>query len=420
MIDITERKRSEKLFDLLLKNVGSGILMTDTNGTVLIANDKALSLLGLDNRIIGHSLYDPLPEADKLLTRNLLGSRHRLRLEDASGRNLLLGFSNAEVELPEGNGLITVFRDISNLHQAEERRRRAEQLAQVGELAAKLSHEIKNPLATITAGLQLLESQTYLHAEDAMVVRTVIKEVKNISLLAQNMLDSARSDVLNPQIVTLCSFVGDVCDRYYSLAKKKSAIFRTDFSQEEIQVALDKKTFQRVLGNIINNAFEALGQGGVITVKIRVLTQLERQFKFPDFPGKVASIAVIDNGPGIPADQLNLVFQPFYTTKKTGTGLGLAVARDIVEFHGGVMQAASDYGRGSSITVYLPSGERKPCHEWGIHDNQKCAHCEIRESGLAPLCFASRMEEARMEGVDYPERCLQCSVFRASNLTYFY
>jgi|GEM_PF-5216068 len=423
----TERRRdkesiaeSEKIFRLVFENVASGMIMTDGKGEVRMANNQALNLLGLEKEMVGLDLAASYPGLGPLLSRKYLGSQNRIKVQTPGGREVLLGFSNVEVDFAGGKGLITMFRDIGHIHQAEERRRRAEQLAQVGELAAKLSHEIKNPLASITAGLQLLESQVYLRSEDNMVLQTVLHEVKEVSHLVSRLLDAARSEVISPEFLQLNYLLYDTCELFYSLAKKKTIELNVSPSEEEITALLDKRAFSRVIGNLINNALDALEFGGKVRVSDRLLTSDEKEQVFQEFEGEVAAIEIADDGPGIPEDKIDSIFNPFFTTKESGTGLGLAVAREIVELHGGAMTAYSRQGEGTRFTIYIPAGERLMCHELEMCDSSECENCEIRECGKFAFCWTYKMEEARLEGLRYPEKCLECRIFQANNLTYYF
>ncbi len=423
----TERRKdkdaiaeSEQIFRLIFENVASGMIMTDPQGNVMMANSQAITLLGLPRDIIGRNLAGSYPRLEPLLSRKYLGSQNRLEVRTPGGKDMLLGFSNVEVDFSDGKGLITLFRDIGPLHQAEERRRRAEQLAQVGELAAKLSHEIKNPLASITAGLQLLESQVYLRSEDNMVLQTVLNEVHEVSRLVTRLLDAARSDVISPELVHLDSMLTDTCDLFYSLARKKTIELEVKPPEEDIIALLDKRAFTRVLGNLINNAIDAIEFQGRIKVSAGLLEKPEIQELFPGYAGEVAAIRVTDDGPGIPRDKLNSIFSAFFTTKESGTGLGLAVAREIVEFHGGVMTLHTREGEGTSFVICIPAGERTMCYELGVCDPEECEFCEIKECGNMAFCWTYKMEEARLEGLRYPEKCLECKVFQANNLSCFF
>ncbi len=422
-----ERKRarlglieSENLFRRLFDNVTSGIIMTGPDGKILMINSHALSLLGLDEGIIGKDPAETVPAAAPLFSRLHLGHQNRAEVTLASGDELLLGYTSVEVDLPEGKGLITLFRDIGRLMQAEDRRRRAEQLAQVGELAARLSHEIKNPLASIMAGLQLLDGNLYLRSDDNLVLQTIIEEVKNVSHLVSGILDAARFEVVNPETVDLATLLRDAGDLFFSLSRKKGIDVRVEAETSGLSVFLDRRSFGRAIANLVNNSIEAIFTNGRIDVVSRLLSPAEKGLLFPGFQGEVAEIRVADDGPGIPEHELEKVFSPFYTTKESGTGLGLAVARDVVEFHGGVMRAGNAEGGGAVFQIYLPAGERAVCSDMGICSAEDCDACPTKKCGMTLLCWSNKVEEARLEGFRYPEKCPDCAVFRQGNLSHFY
>ncbi len=243
------------------------------------------------------------------------------------------------------------------LEKNEDRRKRAEQLAYVGELAARLNHEIKNPLATIRAGLEILDRELEMEASNRQVLVTIIREVKHVNRLVTDLLNVARSEPFNPLPMDLIPVILDTCEPFLHIARRKGIKFDIDVPESPITTIVDPRAFRRFLGNLIINATDALGGEGVIEVRAAVLDGREVHALFPDFPDGVAVLSVSDNGPGIQKDLAGRIFEPFFTTKSAGTGLGLAVAADIVESHGGKLIVKNKETGGAMFKAYLPMGD---------------------------------------------------------------
>jgi two-component system sensor histidine kinase PilS (NtrC family) len=420
-------EESERRFRSVFENVASGILMTGPDGRVLMANNPARQFLGLDEDDIGCDLKAKIPQGGKLLSWPIVGGRHRLEINAADGERRLIGFTNEPVTLPEGKGLITLFQDISQIHKAEERRRRAEQLAYVGDMAARLSHDIKNPLAAVRTGLKVISRQAGLASKDSDVLDRVIKEVENITAMVSGLLNAARYEKLQPEFVNMAPVLDDTCEIFQSMAKGKGKNFRLTTPNADLTVLLDRKAFGRALGNLIHNAIDAVGKGGSITVEGVEVERYEAEKLFPGFNGGVGCVRVVDDGPGIPFEIQKMIFNPFFTTRESGTGLGLAVAHDIVDYHGGLLRVKSSPGQGACFEMFLPLGERLPCwewvvyHEWEIYYGEdRCQSCEVKDSGTGYLCWAVKISEDEMERDLFPDKCLRCPVFLSGNLAHYY
>lgn len=418
---------SEQRFRLVFENVTSGILMTGSEGRVLMANSPALQLLGLSSKAIGQNLRELLPPARPLLARTRLGTTHRLEMRTSEGEKRLLSWVNVAVDMPEGPGLITLFHDIGRLHQAEERRRRAEQLAYVGELAARLSHEIKNPLATIQMGLKVVSRNETLNPENQEIVSTLIREVENTAQMVSGLLSAARHEKWLPEITDLGAFLQDAGAIFASLFRPKGKNYRLISAPGPLPVIIAKKAMSRALGNLVYNALEAVGPGGSVEVECGEVSGEEVRERFPSYKGRVAFLRVKDDGPGIPSEIQGRIFEPFFTTKESGTGLGMAVVQDVVISHGGVIGLASEPGRGTTFRVFLPLGERPPCWEWFVYreweiyyGEDHCRECEIRRSESGHLCWRRKMLETPAEGERFVERCITCPVYLAGNLGHYY
>jgi signal transduction histidine kinase len=229
-----------------------------------------------------------------------------------------------------------------NLREAEAAVRRSDRLAALGQLSAGLAHELRNPLGTMRASAEMLERSVGGENEVAREVAGFIaSEVDRTNALVTRFLDFARP--LKPKLAT--ADLGDVLDRAVTLVERDAPRHRVtiykNYSPDLAPFPLDAELIERVFYNLLLNAAQASPEGGIITLKTRRLNG-------------TAEVAVIDRGPGIDPKIMEQIFNPFFTTKSDGVGLGLPIVSKIVDEHGGRMTVESEPGKGSVFRVYLP------------------------------------------------------------------
>jgi signal transduction histidine kinase len=233
----------------------------------------------------------------------------------------------------------------TNLQEAEAAVRRSDRLAALGQLTAGLAHELRNPLGTMRASAEMLLKQT--KSEDDItreLAGFIASEVDRTNSLITRFLEFARPMHLRLQPAS----VGEVIDRAVTELDRHNppydvAVFK-NYSPDLQPVAMDAELMQRVFYNLLLNAAQATAPGGAITVKTR---QTDR----------TAEVAIIDRGSGIEQEHLENIFNPFFTTKADGVGLGLAIVSKIVDEHGGQITVDSEKGSGSVFRVFLPIAE---------------------------------------------------------------
>ncbi len=232
-----------------------------------------------------------------------------------------------------------------NLQEAEEAVRRSDRLAALGQLAAGLAHELRNPLGTIRASAEMLNRSVASENEVAREVAGFISsEVDRTNSLVTRFLDFVRPLELRPAPADLAQ----VLDRSVAMVEREAAAREVtvykNYSPDISPFSLDAELMERVFYNLLANAAQATAAGGAVTVKTR------RE-------GDTAEISVIDRGEGIEPKVMDSIFNPFFTTKPEGVGLGLAICSKIVDQHGGKIAVESERGKGSVFRVYLPMGD---------------------------------------------------------------
>ena len=221
-----------------------------------------------------------------------------------------------------------------------------ERLASLGQLAAGLAHEIKNPLAGIHGVLELLRDEE-TDGDRRTLYREMLDELDRVNGTIQALLGFARPSPPRRVPTAIAELIGGIATLMRPGLSKKRITLETTVAPELTTFPLDPDQIRQVVVNLVGNAADAIEQNG--TIAIRATT-------FPDGSGLI--LAVEDDGPGIPEERRQEIFEPFYSTKFSGTGLGLAVARSLVVKHGGELQVESREGRGSVFFALFPDPER--------------------------------------------------------------
>lgn len=252
----------------------------------------------------------------------------------------------------EGHRYILAFeRDVTVRSQTEAVLQRSRQLAMVGEIAAGLAHEIKNPLTGIKVSMEVLMNELVLSPEDQGIFTRIIEEVQRIESLLKNLLNYARTPKpvfsqlsLNPLLENAINNAALLFKaQEYSPGDGKGLEFVRNFDPAIPMIMADPSQMQQVILNLLLNAREAIPEGGTITVSTRL--------------GRVdgiVEVVIADTGKGLSEEACAKVFQPFYTTKPKGSGLGLAITKRLIEQHHGAIEVTSVLGQGAAFTITLP------------------------------------------------------------------
>jgi PAS domain S-box-containing protein len=348
-----EVERARLDTDVILEHLPSGVLTLDTTGVVLHYNKSAEEILGTPlTQVRGRACADafgpgPKPLVDKIAITLEAGrplGREEVTVTKRDGREVPVGMSTAFLFDEHGNrrGVIAVFADLSDFKAIEERARRSETLAAIGQLSAGIAHEIRNCLNPISGSVEYLQKELVMTGEGAHLMSLISAECERLNRFVTELLDYAREPRFHPQVVALHDILADAVDlaRRHPAYRKDIALVLED-EGTGIAARLDREQFKRVLQNVLQNALEALDGPGRVTVRVRALDETR------------AAVEVADTGPGIPAEQLSRVSEPFFTTKHGGTGLGLAIASRIMERLGGKLRVASRPGEGTTFTLEL-------------------------------------------------------------------
>jgi two-component system sensor histidine kinase PilS (NtrC family) len=328
----TTRRAAAELLVLhqdIVRSLSSGLITARPDGTILTANESAAEILARDD-LAGNLLDRVMPGAAALQER-----RADLVVGD---KTLGVTVSPLRDERDDIVGRVINFQDLTELRRLEQHARRAERLATVGQLAAGVAHEIRNPLASISGSIELLRQSPQASDDDRTLMTIVHREIQRLNNLIGDLLDYANPRPNQPVELDLATLV----DETLQVARADTGFASVEVSADltrPLMVNADPAKLRQVLWNLVRNAAEA----GAKT--IRVSTR----------PG--ATITIADDGWGMASDVLARMFDPFFTTKPKGTGLGLAVCYAIVAEHGGRIDAESEVGKGTKVVVTLPAPE---------------------------------------------------------------
>lgn len=341
-----ELRELGQLHRRIVENVASGLLTVDPSGRVTSFNREAERITGLDaSEVLDVALEKLLPGISRLLSADEApgpGERLQFRFETRSGARLHLGLSRSVLRDSAGSpdGAVLIFQDLTRVTKMEEALRRSQRLAAVGQLAAGLAHEIRNPLASLSGAIELLARDLPDLDENALrLVRIVGRETQRLDRLVSAFLDYARPGPGPREWVDLTELIGELCD----LATRDPEMrCRIESSGDEgMRVFGSPDPLKQVFWNLLLNAAQSDPGDGCV----RIETHRD---------GEWARIEVCDRGKGIPEGVMEQIFEPFFTTRAKGTGLGLATVHRVVEAHDGTLEVASQVGEGTRVTVRLP------------------------------------------------------------------
>ncbi|HEY6873436.1 MAG TPA: ATP-binding protein [Geobacteraceae bacterium] len=346
----------ERLNSSIVSNLDSGLVTLNKEGKIRVFNRYATELTGMTQE----DAYDrPLTEIIPAFSADSRGESfvHRGEVEyrDPFGGTMILGFKTAPL-LDKGGkraGIIVALQDITRFKSMEAELKKADRLAAIGELSARIAHEIRNPLASISGSVQLIAQGERVDANDKKLLEIVLRETDRLNGLIGDFLAYARPTPPLKMPILLKRFLSDLAVLLRTDPRFAQVEIVSDY-RDDITIYADRDQFQQVFWNLLVNAAEAMPAGGEIRVAAEHLVVEDAGVQ----PVSVIKISVADTGKGMAQEEIRRVFEPFFTTKTGGSGLGLATVYRIVESHAGIIRVDSAIGKGTTFTMYLPVSER--------------------------------------------------------------
>jgi two-component system nitrogen regulation sensor histidine kinase GlnL len=351
---------TESFYRDLVWNLRNGVLAITRDGRVAVMNAVAYRILGLSPKPsdIGSSFTSVLrdrPDVMRIVAGAFdlshLPNRAELRLK-STGK--VIGYTLSQVRDRRGRitGATLFFKDLTRVEQLEERERLRDRLAALGEMAAAIAHEVKNPLAGIEVMAGILKRQLPESPDAQAILGDIIKEAKMANAIVLEILDFVRPIRLQVEQILLADAVRDAISMAESHVPRGEVAVDVSLAPDLPSIHGDPYQLRQLFTNLLTNAFEAMGGRG--TVRILAAQLAEDPSVSEPQGGPSLQIEVTDDGPGVPADVMDRIFSPFFTTKPQGSGLGLAIVRKIVDAHDGRIDVSAPLAGGTRFRVTLP------------------------------------------------------------------
>ncbi len=359
LIDYSEL---ERLYKHIVQNVTSGLITVDRTGRVTSFNRMAEEITGhtleeVYQKEIGNLFpgFLNLSRSNGWVSeqewKNLSSSRWETNFRRKDGITLTLGFSVSPLKDSEDQeiGIIFIFQDLTKMREMEEDLKRADRLAAIGTLAAGMAHEIRNPLASISGSIEILKEEIDGAVQHQQLMDIILREVGRLNSLIADFLLFARPTPPGKELIHLNGIVEEVLKVFVHSPECGPEIRLATHFQDEIYLPGDAQQIKQVFWNLIINAAQAMPTGG----ELRVELGRRSSPSYPEEPSQ-GEIVISDTGTGIGEEELDKIFNPFFTTKEKGTGLGLSIVHKIVESYGGKILVRSQPNKGTTFTIYLP------------------------------------------------------------------
>lgn len=348
----------------VVQSISSGLLTTDTSGRITSLNRAGSEITGYGvDEVRGRPWWAVL-DADDLkslfsterpLPRSLRCDRECTRKD---GARVLLGMTVSPLrdQAGEFKGGVWVFQDLTRIKALEDEMKRREWLATIGELAAGMAHEIRNPLASLSGSMQVLRRDLDLRGEDRRLMEIALKETERLDSIISSFLLYARPAPLNPKRWNVNDLLQEALHLLRNAPEYRAGVtLEARLTRQRLWASVDADKLRQVFWNLAINAIQAMPRGGRLIVSSR---RTSRPLATKARGSAWIEVVFSDEGEGISPAMIEKIFYPFFTTKDRGSGLGLSIVHRIIENHHGHIHVRSQPGKGSVFTVYLPAHQQ--------------------------------------------------------------
>lgn len=347
-LDVAARdfRNIKNIHELILARIPSGVITVDPEGLLVQGNVRA-------REILSDAVFEDSSKWDKFAKELRRGAVNQLGQQEiswsvADGKKKVIRCQHARVDFNGSDSLadLYVLEDVTSLREIEEVLKNQEKLAAIGKLAAGIAHEIRNPLASISGSVQMLSAQAGTE-EDKKLFNIVIRETDRLNLLISEFLDYAKPLPKPTERISLTAILQEVLELISYNRKLRADVRQERFWSGEIFILGYKDKLKQALLNIIINAYQAMEKVEQASLRI----QLERE-------DGLAVLRIRDSGTGMNEETRRRIFEPFYTTKSQGTGLGLAVTHKIFEGHEASIMVESEMGKGTEFVIKIKEADK--------------------------------------------------------------
>ena len=351
----------EALNEWIIRSIKSGLITLDDQGAVILFNPAAEEIFGLRaGEAIGKNFRSLLPFLNGHLEeqtvhpgpiRSKAGSFIDLPFTRRDGRRLFLRCSVSPLNMPDGGegGQIYFFQDITELKRIEEEMKRVEGLALIGQLAAAIAHEIRNPMASISGSIQMLKESLDMDDVRNRLMDIVLREINRLNSLVSDFLVFARPKEAKIECFDLSQLIIDSLELFKNSNKWTGKIRSEGDFQDSLKIHSDPEQLRQVLWNLFLNAAESMTRGGILFISTGIVHSMDGNGSSKE----MARITIRDTGAGFSKKALQHLFTPFFTTKEGGSGLGLATVKRIVEGLKGEVTGKNHPEGGAEVDIFL-------------------------------------------------------------------
>ncbi len=363
--NLVEKEEVKNYLNDILESLTNGVIVVDRLGRITTFNQTAGNLTGLKpQNCLGKTLKEVFPFD---LFENLVSRLEKNRRETVSQdqdittpdkKIIHARVSASPVWDNHGGqiGTVLILQDRTDLRRLEEFAHRNQRLREMGEMAAGIAHEIRNPLGSIELFASLLKKDLEGDLEKAELVQHIRAGVQNMDRIISTLLLFAKSSQPSRQQCDINLLLAELLDGLDDIRVPDNIKVVRDFGKEEMLANGDRELLRQVFPNLIRNAIQAMPDGGELRLQTeKALIPVSGSESGKDAGArKFITVTVTDTGGGICADDLSKIFNPFFTTKDKGTGLGLAISHNIIKAHQGTIEAVSEEGKSTSFRVKIP------------------------------------------------------------------
>ncbi len=354
----------ERLYTRVMENIEEGIIAIDQEGRINLFNPAAQNFTGLSERqTLGKPIEDVFRDQNTILYLIRAGLRSGRPISDHEDihlqRNhappLPVGISVSPIFQDNGpqDGLVLIIHDMSRVKELEKAMRQADRLSVLGSLAAGLAHEIKNPLGGIKGAAQLLALELEGSENLKEFTQVMIREVERVNGIIEELMDLTRPRAAQVEDVDLSQILNDIVLFQKEAHREKEVTFALQLDPSIPPIHGDRNHLTQLFVNLVKNAAEAVGPKG----RVEIISKVSHDYNYckpGDAPSPVIVVEIKDHGSGIPAEEMDQIFTPFFTTKSKGSGLGLPTCQKIADEHGALLKFSSEPGKGTVFSISLP------------------------------------------------------------------
>ncbi len=380
LLDITKRKEAEKKLaeqkerlDVTLRSIGDGVITTDTAGRVVLLNRVAEQLTGWSqDTALGRPLTEvfrtvhedpgqpcPDPVQEVMTCGNHVHQEQQVLLVARDGRRRNISHSGAPILDAQGRtvGVVLVFRDITKQVLLEAEVIRSKKLESLGVLAGGIAHDFNNILTAILGNLSLIEVTL---AGNPEAVRDMASQARKAALRARDLVRQLQTFAKGGEPVRGAAAIDEIIRESADFVLRGSQVACSYHFPPDLWFAdIDASQISQVIQNLVINAKQAMPEGGRMEITCANISKKDND-PLPLADGLYIRVTVRDQGVGMPAETLGRIFDPYFTTKETGHGLGLAICHSIIRRHGGCITVTSEEGRGTTFTFYVRATRKAP------------------------------------------------------------